>query len=313
MVQGRRIVLSVGMLLGCGGAVVEEEGVAPPQIMASNSFYYYEDVPAAEAFYNDVLGLETVSDFGFAKILQVAPTSFLTLVDHTEGQHTSAEPKSVTLAIVTEQVQEWYNHLNSQNVPIRNPPRFVEGSAHDGFVATDPEGYFLEFEWFNEHEENERFSPILNQSEPLTVGVGDGLTISATVWWLYYDELAPIQDFYERVFNAEMIVDQGWAKVYPISTTGYVGFVDGARGLHQATEQKAVTMSFLTDDVQGWWDHLKAIDDFEFRSDSLGDESGRVQTFVGYDPAGYYLEWDNFIPSADNARLNELVRAGNGR
>ena len=87
---------------GCGAGEDRPaaEGDLPP-IVALNAFYYYENLPAAEQFYNNVLGLETVSDFGFAKILQVAPTSFLTLVDHTQGQHSSTEPKSVTLAIVT--------------------------------------------------------------------------------------------------------------------------------------------------------------------------------------------------------------------
>ncbi len=80
--------LGAGMflvLLGCNGGDFDESrnsrGRQPiPTILANNAFYYYEDVETAEQFYVTTLGLRTVSDFGFAKILQVAPTSFLTLV-----------------------------------------------------------------------------------------------------------------------------------------------------------------------------------------------------------------------------------------
>ena len=286
------------------------DAVSPPALIASNAFYYYDDVFAAEAFYNQTLGLRTVSDFGFAKILQVAPTSFLTLVDADSGMHSATEPKSVTLAIVTEQVEEWFEHLTDAGVPMRADLNYREGQPHDGFVAIDPEGYFLEFERFNEHEENVRLLPRLSDITPLEVSVGNGqLTISATVLWLYYAELRPIQDFYEQVLGLEMIVDQGWAKVYPISRTGFVGFVDGSRGLHNATEQKGVTISFLTDDIEAWFEHMQLQERFAFRTEELGDESGRVRTFIGYDPAGYFLEWDEFLDEPGNEELVSILRS----
>jgi len=281
-----------------------------PGLVASNAFYYYQDVHAAERFYHDVLGLRTVSDFGFAKILQVAPSSFLTLVDADSGMHSADEPKAVTLAIVTEQVEGWYEYLTSAGVDTRGELRVEEGSPHDGFVAIDPEGYLLEFERFNPHEENRQLIPVLNDIEPLATSVGDGrLTISATVLWLYYAQLEPIQEFYERALGLEMIVDQGWAKVYPVSRTGFIGFVDGARGLHQATDLAGVTVSFLTNDIEGWFSRMQGQDGFEFRTEELGDESGRVRTFVGYDPGGYYLEWDTFLDRAGNEELVALLRA----
>jgi len=309
----RYLALSLG-LLGCGGADTADNGSpvsrqSVPTILASNVFYYYEDVDAAERFYTTTLGLRTVSDFGFAKIMQVAPTSYLTLVDADSGMHTSAEPKSVTLAIVTEQVEGWYQHLSAAGVPLRSTLRVESGRAHDGFVAIDPEGYLLEFERFNEHVENERLIPMLLEIEPLTPAVGDGrLTISATVLWLYYDALEPIQRFYEQALGVAMTVDQGWAKVYPMSRTGFVGFVDGARGLHEATEQKGVTVSFLTDDVEAWFERMAQRPDFEFRTEELGDESGRVRTFVGYDPGGYFLEWDTFLDTTGNEELLVLLQ-----
>ena len=37
-------------------------------------------------------------------------------------------------------------------------------------------------------------------------------------------------------------------------------------------------------------------------------ESGLVRTLVGYDPDGYFLEWDTFLDLEGNERLIELIR-----
>ena len=43
-----------------------------PDILATNAFYYYEDVESAWTFYTDVMGFETAADYGFAKIMRVS-------------------------------------------------------------------------------------------------------------------------------------------------------------------------------------------------------------------------------------------------
>ncbi len=287
----------------------------PPAIQAMNAFYYYGDVEVAWAFYTEILGLPTVADYGFAKILRVAESSYLTLVDAAEGMHSTDEPRAATLAFVTEQVEEWWDYLISQGVPMRSEFRAAEGRPHDGFVAIDPEGYLLEFERFNPHAENERLMPRLARvevqypdqriepSRPAELGV------QATVLWLYYRDLERVQGFYRDTLGRELIVDQGWAKVYPVSSSGYIGLVDGERGLHQATDEKSVTVSFFTDDVEGWFEYMRGREGFELRTEELTDESGRVSVFVGYDPEGYFLEWDTFLDVEGNEELLELLGA----
>jgi len=156
-------------------------GVAPESaaatILASNAFYYYADVEAAWRFYTDVLGFETAADYGFAKIMRVAPASYLTLVDAAEGMHTADEPKTATLAIVTDEVAGWYEYLQSRDVPMRAELGEEDPAApHVGFVAIDPEGYFLEFERFQPHPENDRLLPMLAGIEPLYPGAGAATT-----------------------------------------------------------------------------------------------------------------------------------------
>jgi catechol 2,3-dioxygenase-like lactoylglutathione lyase family enzyme len=280
---------------------------------ASNVFFYYEDVEAATDFYRDVMGFRVAADYGFAKIMQVAPKSFVTLVDHTQGMHSSAEPKTTAIALVTDQLDEWWDYIRSQDVEMRSTDYTPEeGSAHDGFVAIDPEGYFLEFERFNPHPENERFIPVLAASETLYAhpdsSVPDGLGFKATVVWFYYRDMAGIQRFYEEVLGLDLIVDQGWAKIYPIGPTGYFGLVDEQRGMHSFTEDKAVTLSMFTANLDAWYDFLSNDDRIEMRSPEI-EEEVPYRAFVAYDPEGYYLEWDVFNPVPDNDALLEAIRA----
>ena len=101
----------------------------------------------------------------------------------------------------------------------------------------------------------------------------------------------------------DLIVDQGWAKIYPVGPTGYFGLVDEQRGMHNFTEQKGVTMSFLTDDIEGWYHYVSNHDAFEMRSEQIEDGDHRHRAFVAYDPEGYFLEWDIFRDVPENAEL----------
>ncbi len=289
---------------------------ARPPINAANAFYYYADVEAAWRFYTDVMGFETAADYGFAKIMRVAPASYLTLVNAADGMHTADEPKTVTLAIVTDEVEGWYEYLTTAGVPMQADLGAVDpAAAHVGFVAVDPEGYYLEFERFQRHPENERLLPVLAAIEPLYPGAGAGtarpaeLGVRATVQWLYFDDTAATNSFYERLLGTGPIVDQGWAWAYPLSESGFLGVVDGKRGLHQVTADKGVTLSLIVDDIEAWYELLRSDEEFEWRSDEIGDESGRVRTFVGYDPEGYYLEWDEFLDVEGNEEMTRQLGA----
>lgn len=123
-------------------------------IQASITFLYYKDLAAAQEFYEDVLGLRLIVDQGFSKIYQVSPTSFVGLVDEKQGMHLSSESKAVTLSFVTEEIDEWYDYLLSKGVKMRRS--IANSSLHPtrGFVAYDPEGYYLEFEKFLDDQQN---------------------------------------------------------------------------------------------------------------------------------------------------------------
>jgi catechol 2,3-dioxygenase-like lactoylglutathione lyase family enzyme len=284
---------------------------APPRdIVANNAFFYYADLDGAWRFYTDKLGLETVADYGFAKILQVAETSYLILVDATKGMHSAAEPKTVAMALVTDELEDWFEHMKSQGVAMRSELEVKAGRPHDGFVAIDPEGYFLEFERFNPHPENEKLLPLLARATSVrTASRPKELGIKATILWMYYKDMAAIQRFYEEVMGFEQVVDQGWAKVYANSKTGFIGPVDETKGMHRSTEKKGVTVSWFTTNVDAWFEYLKGQKSFRLRTPEILDESGKVRVFVGYDPENYFLEFDTFLDVEGNEELLKRLRA----
>ena len=193
-------------------------------LTAHNVFLYYNDLEAAAEFYTTVLGLEEVADYGMARTLRVAKDSYFILVDADYGMHQSSEPKTVAIALVTDQLDEWYAFLKEQGYAMKYDYEPKEGSAHDGFVMEDPEGYLLEFERFNPHEKNLQFTPLLDSLETISAVDRDGiltpagLGFKATVTWLYYKDMVAIQDFYEKQLGLVFLVDQGWAKVYGYNT-----------------------------------------------------------------------------------------------
>ncbi len=281
---------------------------------ASNVFFYYKDVEAAADFYQKVMGFRIAADYGFAKIVQVAPKSFITLVDETRGMHSSSEPKTTAIALLTNELEEWWDYIQTQDVEMRSMEfTVIEGRPHHGFVAIDPEGYLLEFERFNDHEENEKLIPILQKTRTLypvpgTSNVPPGLGFNATIVWFYYKDMQGVQRFYEEVMGFDLLVDQGWTKIYRIGPSGYFGLVDEQRGMHSYTEEKAVTLSFFTDDIDGWYEYLSSNDRVEMRSKKIEVED-EYRAFIAYDPEGYYLEWDVFSDIPVNAALVKMIAA----
>lgn len=281
-------------------------------IQANLVFLYYKDLARAQDFYENVLGLNLAADYGFAKIFQISQSSFVGLVDENEGMHKSTEPKTVTLSFVTEEIDEWYNYLQEKNVRMKGPIGNATRHPTRGFVAYDPEGYFLEFETFLDDPQNTKLRAKFVQTKAIYPdpnkkgGRPKNLGVQGNVIWLYYKDIPTTQKFYEEKFGLELLVDQGFAKVYSSSPTSFIGLVDGSQGLHRFSEEKAVTISFLTNTLEEWFEHLKN-KNVEMRTPEIEMESGSVRVFVCYDIGGYFIEFDHFLPDEKNERLLKIL------
>jgi catechol 2,3-dioxygenase-like lactoylglutathione lyase family enzyme len=282
-------------------------------IQANLVFFYYPDLEAAEKFYGQLLGFEKVLDYGFARIFQISPSTFIGLVDETEGMHDPSEPKSVTLSFVTNEIDQWYRYLCDQGVAIQRPLSDSSRIPIKGFVALDPAGYFLEFETFLEHPQNALLHGDLASSQALYPLPQQETTrpekcgILANIIWLYYKDIPEAQAFYEKNFGFKLLVDQGFAKVYSSSPTGYVGLVDESQGLHRFTPEKGVNVCFLTDEIEEWHAHFRA-KKLEIKDELERLKSLPVNVFIAIDPGGYFIEFDHFLEDPKNQRIRELLR-----
>jgi hypothetical protein len=98
------------------------------------------------------------------------------------------------------------------------------------------------------------------------------------------------------------------AGTWRAANAGFIGLVDESRGMHRATEKKGVTVSFFTKDIDGWFAYVKNHQTFALRSDAVHpDPDGRFRAFVGYDPEGYFLEFDVFLDHSQNKGFITLL------
>jgi predicted enzyme related to lactoylglutathione lyase len=277
-------------------------------IQATHIFLYYQNLASAQNFYEHTLGLKRVLDYGFASIHQISPTTYIGLVDEARGMHKSTEPKTVTLSFITEEIDEWYRYLNHEGVKMHRPLEDATRHPTRGFVAYDPEGYFLEFETFLMHEQNSKLRRQLSKTEAIypekdpSTTRPEKLGVQGNVIWLYYQDLTAAQKFYENIMRFGLLTDQGFAKIYYSSETGFIGLVDESQGLHRFSKEKSVTVSFFVRDIDNWFSYLKN-QGVKLRAPTIMVESNAVENFVAYDVGGYYLEFDRFLEHEKNQEL----------
>jgi catechol 2,3-dioxygenase-like lactoylglutathione lyase family enzyme len=278
-------------------------------LLATNPFFYYADLDAATHFYTDTLGLELIADFGIARTVRTSPASFLTLMDIAHSLHKPNEAKAVTLAFVTDKVEAWYDYLQRKRVDIPYPLRPERNKAHESFVALDPEGYFLEFERFNPHPENHQLLALLRNSRPLRTDTPGHLTVSATVLWLYYKKMSLASHFFAEQLGLDQLVDQGFAQIYAVGGTSFIGPVEAGAGLHDYAPAKLVTVGLITDNLPGWRKYFQAMPQFGMQSLAVEGVAGRLDFFFGSDPERHLWEFEFYPEAQGNERLRELLLA----
>jgi len=124
------------------------------------------------------------------------------------------------------------------------------------------------------------------------------------ITFLYYPELDPIAAFYENVLGFERVEDQGWAKIYRTSASGFIGIVAGERGFRQPNPDSAVLCTLVVDDVPGWYAHLQQHNVNILRKPQIYDDI-QVHCFFFADPGGYAFEVQQFL----NPELAEIFHS----
>lgn len=113
-------------------------------IVLAITFQYYRDLPAAMAFYENILGLELAIDQGWSKIYKINGQAHVGLVDEARGMQKWAEAKTVQLCLRVPNVDAWYDWAKANNVDGLTVPRDSQELGIRAFVMSDPEGYQIE-------------------------------------------------------------------------------------------------------------------------------------------------------------------------
>ncbi len=203
---------------------------------------YYENQDRALKFYRETLGLPQVNEnqfkIGESALIQVNPVS---------DQYPAGLPKSTAIALLTDQLPEWYDYVQKEGIQIKYTYKPKDRGPHDGFVAIDPEGYLLEFEQFKQHPENELFMAALEKAPRVKTNI-DGLEFYGAITWTYHRDLLAQENYYNEVLGFQMVADQGWTKIYQTSPTGFIGLVDERRGMENYADKKAVKIEWRVRD-----------------------------------------------------------------
>ena len=121
--------------------------------------------------------------------------------------------------------------------------------------------------------------------------------VKGLIPWLYYKDLPGAMEFYEEVMGFEMVVDQGWSKIYRIRDGAYVGLVDERHGYHRASEDKPVIVCLNVHDADAWYERLKERG-VELERQPQESERLKIKVFMLRDPEGYVIEIQESLPGA---------------
>jgi predicted enzyme related to lactoylglutathione lyase len=120
---------------------------APGAVTLAITFVYYRDLPAAEAFWRDVMGLERIIDQGkVSKIFRLTEGAAIGLVDEAHGMNDWQADKCVQICLRVADVDAWRAYC--QGFGATNLSEMFENEALGirAFVFDDPEGYQVEIQ-----------------------------------------------------------------------------------------------------------------------------------------------------------------------
>lgn len=109
------------------------------------------------------------------------------------------------------------------------------------------------------------------------------------ITFLYYRDLPAAMRFYEDILGLKLVIDQGWSKIYRVTSNGYVGLVDETRGSHRAHPVKPVQVCIRVADVNAWhaWVASQGVTIGKGPKDV---PDLKIRVFVFDDPEGYQIE-----------------------
>ena len=73
------------------------------------------------------------------------------------------------------------------------------------------------------------------------------------ITFLYYRDLDAAEAFWRRL-GFDVVIDQGWVKIFRVADGAHVGLVDEQRGMNDWQERKCVQVCLRVPDVDAWYE-----------------------------------------------------------
>ena len=125
----------------------------PPSIDQLVTFLYTDDLVKTSRFYEEIIGLSLILDQGSCRIYQVGGDAFVGFCQNgtaVGARQNREKQEGVILTLVSNQVDEWYSYLQTQNIPIEKPPTYYPAFDIYHLFIRDPNGYLLEVQTFQD-------------------------------------------------------------------------------------------------------------------------------------------------------------------
>jgi len=112
------------------------------------TFLYFEDLPKARSFFEEVLQLEKVYDPDWAVVYRTTGKAFLGAVDAARGSIEVSNSRGVLISLTVENVGEWFDRLQDQGLEQLTSVKAIEDIGLKSFFFKGPEGYDFEIQEF---------------------------------------------------------------------------------------------------------------------------------------------------------------------
>lgn len=120
-----------------------------PPINQNIIFTYADNLDKASRFFRDVMELEFVVDQGACHIYRMSDDCFLGVCHLPDRPR---EPTGVTITIVSNDVDGWYDFLTAKGVKyIKGPSHSVQFNVYSSLFVS-PHGYRIEIQKFDDKE-----------------------------------------------------------------------------------------------------------------------------------------------------------------
>ena len=121
--------------------------------------------------------------------------------------------------------------------------------------------------------------------------------IDTQITFIYTSDLGRSAAFYERTMGLELWLDQGSCRIYRVSGSGLLGVCqasDASKGAVKRGPQQNVILTIVTEDVDGWYDHLRGAG-ITFEKPPQQNDTYRIYHCFLRDPEGYLIEIQRFL------------------